>query len=291
MPHTALRLSEGPLSKIIPFFARYNPDVAAKRQSSSRSGDLLGQNGTLAQRFAREKHERQLRSCSPCRSPQTQQPPLALRRTHPRGLSEADDTVPLEDINSTGFAWDAECTPGDITTRSHAPSSPNTDGECTLWDIFTAVNICNVSIAALTAEIKGVKSEITFLQQDTQKLRERTSALEGRVSCIEDDTVPMQRDLTYNNHLLSQHTSHLEDLENRMWRNNVRAIGMPERMEGKNPVEFIEKWLITAFGKEVFSPMFSVEQAHRVTARPPQPGSPSTAGSPSTSFPIQAPQL
>lgn len=125
---------------------------------------------------------------------------------------------------------------------------------------------CNISIVALSTEIKGVKAEISFLRQDTQKLRERTSALEERVSSVEDDMEPMRRDLTYNNHLVSQHTSCLEDLENRMRRNNVRAIGLPERTEGKNPVEFIESWLTKAFGREAFSPMFTVERARSSSA-------------------------
>lgn len=34
--------------------------------------------------------------------------------------------------------------------------------------------------------------------------------------------------------LTSQHATHLEDLESRMRLNNVRAIGLPERVEGKN---------------------------------------------------------
>lgn len=182
--------------------------------------------------------------------------------------------MPLEESSGAAFSWDIVSTSGDIPARPQTSLSPNAEGEPTLRDIFAAVNTCNISIAALTTEIKGVKTEITLLRQDTQRLRERTSALEGRVSSIEDDMAPMQRDLTYNNHLLSQHTTHLEDLENRMRRNNVRAIGMPERMEGRNPVEFIEQWLITAFDREVFSPMFSVECAHRVPARPPQPGAP-----------------
>lgn len=145
--------------------------------------------------------------------------------------------------------------------------------EPTLQDIFTAVTSCNTSIAALTAKIKGVKSEITFLQQDPQKLRERTNiCFRGQSDSLEDDMAPMQRDHTYNSHLIVQHASHLEDLENRLRCNNIRAIGLPEKVEGKNPVDLFENWLITTFGKEVFSPMFSVERVHRVLGRPPPPG-------------------
>lgn len=52
----------------------------------------------------------------------------------------------------------------------------------------------------------------------------------------------------------------------------VHALGIPERAEGKNPVAFIENWLISTFGKEAFSPLFSVERAHRVPSRPLPPG-------------------
>ena len=86
-----------------------------------------------------------------------------------------------------------------------------------------------------------VKAEISFVRHDMQKLRERTSALEGRVSTVEDDMVPMQRDLNYNCHLTEQHAARLDEMENRMRRNNVRALGISERAEGKNPVDFIEQ--------------------------------------------------
>lgn len=42
---------------------------------------------------------------------------------------------------------------------------------------------------------------------------------------------------------------------------------------GEDHVTFIENWLVKVFGRN-FSPMFVVEQSHRVPARPPQPGEP-----------------
>lgn len=52
---------------------------------------------------------------------------------------------------------------------------------------------------------------------------------------------------------LSSHESRLEDLENRLRRNNVRLVGLPEWVEGNTPVEFIEKWLLATMGAEHFS--------------------------------------
>lgn len=96
--------------------------------------------------------------------------------------------------------------------------------------------------------------------------------MKGCISAIEDHMAPLQRDVKYHNHITAQHAACLNDLQNRMHRNNVRAIGIPEKAEGKNPVAFIEQWLLLIFAKEAFSPMFAVERAHRVPARPLPPG-------------------
>lgn len=41
-------------------------------------------------------------------------------------------------------------------------------------------------------------------------------------------------------------------------------MGLPEKVKGRDPTEFIEHWLIDLFGKEAFTPLFVVERAHRV---------------------------
>lgn len=105
-----------------------------------------------------------------------------------------------------------------------------------------------------------------------QKLREQASALEGQVSTIEVDIAQFQRDVKYNVHLTAQHAARLDDIENRLRRNNVHDIGIPERAECKNPVAFIEQWLLSVFGKDSFSHMFTVQRAHRVPAHPLPPG-------------------
>ena len=248
--------------------------AALKKQNQPRPADLMAQDGAAAQRSARDRHRAVAEKLFSRALMSDPAPSASTPERPPQDRSEADDTIPLEDPAGPTFLWDAVSTPEGAPARPQTSTSPEADTEPTLRDIFAVVTSNNLSITALSAELKGIKTEITFLRHDNQKLRERTSALEGRVSSIEDDMAPMQRDLTYNNHLLTQHSSRLEDLENRMRRNNVRAIGFPEKIEGRNPVDFIEQWLLQAFGKEAFSPMFTVERAHRVPARPPAPGAP-----------------
>lgn len=80
----------------------------------------------------------------------------------------------------------------------------------------------------------------------------------------------MQRHVKYTSHLAAQHTARLDDLENRMCHNNVHALGIPERTEGKNPVTFIEQWLLSIF--DTFSHLFAFERAHRIPMCPLPPG-------------------
>lgn len=191
--------------------------------------------------------------------------------------SEADNTVPLEDPHAALLPWDtvSNLPMPQRSHKAHTASSP--EQEPTLRDIFSAVTSCNLSITALASEVKGMKTEMSFLRQDMQKLKDRTSAIEGRISIIEDDWAPMQRDTHAQQIMVAKHAAKLDDLENMLRRNNVRAIGIPEKMEGRNPVDFIEKWLLDKFGKDAFSPMFAVERAHRVPSRPLPPGNPPRA--------------
>lgn len=101
-----------------------------------------------------------------------------------------------------------------------------------------------------------------------QKLRDHTAALEGRTSTVEDDMAPLQRDVRHVQSLTTAHAAELGDMENRMRRNNIIVVGIPEKPEGKNPVMVIKRWLTETFGRDSFSQIFSMERAHRVPTSP-----------------------
>lgn len=152
-------------------------------------------------------------------------------------------------------------------------SYEETAPEPTLRDIIAAITSCNTAITVLTSEIKGVKLEFNLVRHDMQKRRDRTAALEGRMSNVENEVAPLQRQLHHVQSHTAGDTAHIEDMENRLRHNNVRAVGIPEKAEGNNPVAFKENWLTNTFGEDSFK-MFTVESAHRVPAKPPRPGEP-----------------
>lgn len=97
--------------------------------------------------------------------------------------------------------------------------------------------------------------------------------MENRVSDTEDQLPPTARDTNTAYQMVKEANDRAEDMENHLRHNNIRIVGLPERIEGRNPTAFVENWLLEIFGQDVFSP-FAVECAHRVPPCPPQPGGP-----------------
>lgn len=122
-------------------------------------------------------------------------------------------------------------TPAILASGSN-PSIPDTqDPEPTLREIFAAITSCNTNLSSLTTEFKGVKIEVALIRQDMQKLRDCTVAMEGRMSTIEDDVAPLQHEVRQVQSLTYSHAARLEDMENRLRRNNVQAVGILEKKQ------------------------------------------------------------
>ena len=144
----------------------------------------------------------------------------------------------------------------------------------TLAQILKAVNKCTASVQTLLQHFGGLKEEVGLIRHDFQKIRERTTAVESRVSEVEDRMAPLVRELQVTARIATANENRNEDIENRLRRSNVRIVGLPEKTEGRDPTAFVEAWLQEVFGKDAFTPFYSVERAHRVPPRPLPPGNP-----------------
>lgn len=168
---------------------------------------------------------------------------LLLEPTEKVSLHEGPEPLWPEDPDAAPL-WDTVSTPAPAGAVSDTEGSDLLAPEPTLRDIFAAVTSCSTSITALTSEIKGVKLELKLVRQDMLKLRDRNAALEDRMSNVEDEVVPLQREIRLMQSITSGHEALLEDMENRQRRNNVCAVGIPEKTEGNNPLAFMENWLL-----------------------------------------------
>ncbi|XP_075712997.1 uncharacterized protein LOC142749187 [Rhinoderma darwinii] len=146
--------------------------------------------------------------------------------------------------------------------------------EPSLADIFAAVKQNSSILSVLTGQVGSLKEDILLLRNDLQKVAERTTVIEGRVSEVEDVLPELRRDVQSQSLAVVALQAKADDLENRLRRNNVRLVGVPEKTEGNNSDELLEKWLLEQFGREELSPLYAVERAHRVPTRPGPPGRP-----------------
>ncbi|KAJ3596980.1 hypothetical protein NHX12_003380 [Muraenolepis orangiensis] len=56
----------------------------------------------------------------------------------------------------------------------------------------------------------------------------------------------------------------VKDRENRGRRNDLRLVGLPEKVEGQDACAFLERWLPRALGTDTFPTRPVIERAHRI---------------------------
>lgn len=91
----------------------------------------------------------------------------------------------------------------------------------------------------LKEKFGGLKETVSLLRQDIQKIREKTTAVEGRVSDMEDYMPHLNREVRVAAQQAHQAFDKTDDIENRLRRNNVRIVGLPEKVEGRDPTNNI----------------------------------------------------
>lgn len=123
-------------------------------------------------------------------------------------------------------------------------------------------------------KIDHLASDISLVRHDMDKFRSRFAEAESRISQLEDDTRADSRNLRALQLQVKALQEKSVDTENRMRRNNLRIIGLPEKIEGNKPAEFAESFLISLLDLPAMPPTFVVERAHRIPPTPPIPGNP-----------------
>lgn len=145
------------------------------------------------------------------------------------------------------------------------------EDESSLTQIMAAIQGCQNK---LIDHFEELRMEFSFMKHDMQKLREKAQTTDRRVSSMEDTVRPLDTAAQVTKKTLSEYTLKMAVMEDCMRRNNIRLVGFLEGVEGKHPVEFLEKWLIDNMAPDTFTKMFAIESAHRIPGRAPTKGAP-----------------
>lgn len=133
-------------------------------------------------------------------------------------------------------------------------------------------------LAAISDMSKRMEDRFNNLEVSLQAIQTTVTELDSRIStvemaCSDHDTELTQlkqqyRQLDENYKLLREK---ITDLEARSRRQNIKVVGLPERAEGKNPVDFLANFLRDLLGPEHFSTPIEIDRAHRL-GQPPDSG-------------------
>lgn len=133
--------------------------------------------------------------------------------------------------------------------RRQDTDSPGQDGGTTQGEepsvgtdtarVLEAITSCQEDITAcqttLTARVEEVKVDISLVRQDFQKLKGRVTEAETRLSNMEDSLPLLQNSMGDLQFQVSQLLQKQDDIENRLRHCNLRFVGLPEGVEGKDP--------------------------------------------------------
>lgn len=105
-----------------------------------------------------------------------------------------------------------------------------------------------------------VQAHSQQLEQTTVRLNEAENRIAEAESSVDTANARIQS-LTRQ---VSSLAEHLDDIENRGRRKNLRIIGLPENAEGTNPTAYLQTWIPEFLGIETKSGMLKLERAHRI---------------------------
>ena len=111
------------------------------------------------------------------------------------------------------------------------------------------------------APLKSTLSEISSLYESHE---ERICGIEATLDQSEQRLVQVEAKLNTVQTENAWLKEKVDDLENRSRRLNLRVVGIPERVEGSNPVAFMTHFFEEIFGKDFFPTPLLLARAHRL---------------------------
>lgn len=120
-------------------------------------------------------------------------------------------------------------------------------------------------------KVNTVLSAINDQTVQFQALVDRVGEAEERIVGVENSTECLQATVADLQKKVSDMSAHIDDLENRGRRCNLRILGLPEGTEGSDPVHFFEKWLPDYLKITTKAGRIKLDRAHRSLAPLPGP--------------------
>ncbi|KAI4893875.1 hypothetical protein NFI96_029753 [Prochilodus magdalenae] len=173
-----------------------------------------------------------------------------LQPSHPAKASKKMDAFvnrPLEDTTAVSGA-----VAGEPTLAFHASE-------------MRAIRVSTQNIEQDTKEIKAtvedIEGKISTLNSRIDEAEERVAALEGTAHTSKQRIEAIQEEMR-------KLMDHIDDLDNRGRRCNLKILGIPELKEGDDMIQFLQREIPEMLGHRF--PTLEIQRAHRVPTGPPR---------------------
>lgn len=113
----------------------------------------------------------------------------------------------------------------------------------------------------LEASMASTQASLVCLGDRIKEVENATADYDRRISLVEQKCAKVQSE---NKALCEK----VIDLEARSRRQNIKIVGLPERIENGRPTEFLTKFIPDLLGTSNFSTSLEVDRAHRLGRQP-----------------------
>lgn len=158
-------------------------------------------------------------------------------------------------LNSKDMDPRSSALPSTLTPNA---ASMETDGENVIMKAITDMK------KEFSANFTGILTAVQDLKSNFNDFTNRLTEAEKRIGDTEDNVSTLQKQVAELQKQVTSLTVKTEDQENCSRRNNLRLINLPEGVEGRDAVTFLERWLLDTFGSDCFPYPLFIEQAHHL---------------------------
>lgn len=127
--------------------------------------------------------------------------------------------------------------------------------------VLAAINSMRIEFSS---KFDGITTAIENMRKEISGCTERVSQAELRISSTEDDVTQLQTKLQALELKCKFLEDNVLDLESRSRRNNLKLVGLPEGMEGRDSCSFLEKRIPEALTNADLQSSVVLERAHRI---------------------------
>lgn len=123
----------------------------------------------------------------------------------------------------------------------------------------------------IDVKIRTVLEAIAGHAAELQRVVKCVDEAEGRIATVETSTTSMDTKINALEKQVREMAEHIDDLDNRGRRCNIRVVGLPENSEGTRSVTFFEEWIPDYLQMDAKAGRVKLDRAHRSQAPIPGP--------------------